>query len=172
MSMIKLRPYKESDSDFIVAWITDERSHFKWCVDHMAYPLTTEVMKAYEEAFETHNEGWLMTAVDEHDVPVGHMAIQRKKRDEKTVRFTYIVVDTQRRKEGIGTAMLKEAVEYTFQTLQMDRITLCVFENNQIAHNCYRSAGFTDVTFHERCIPFKDEIWSYYDMEQTKEKEN
>ena len=169
MSMMKLRPYKASDSKYIIAWIADERSHFKWCLHHMAYPLTAEVMEAYENAFVDGRDGWLMTAVDENDVPVGHLSIQRKDGEEKTVRFNYIVVDDKRRKEGIGTEMLKEAVEYTFDTLGMERITLCVFENNQIAHNCYRSAGFSDIRHHERCIPYKDEIWSYYDMEQKKE---
>ncbi|MDO5293207.1 MAG: GNAT family protein [bacterium] len=162
--MIRLRPYKSSDSNYVINWIADERCHFKWCTNHMVYPLTTEVMDAYEAAFADGKDGLILTAVNEDDIPVGHLTIKKNKKGSDCVHLSYILVDSNQRKQGIGTELVSLAVKYAFDTMNMKKVTLCVFANNQIARNCYKSAGFKDVAFHDHCVPYKDEIWSYYEM--------
>lgn len=162
--MIRLRPYMSSDSDFVIDWITDERCHFKWCANHMVYPLTNEVMKAYEDAFADGKDGIILTAVNEEDIPVGQLAIKTNRKREDWAHLSYIVVDAAQRKKGLGKEMVKLAVDYAFDIMKKSKVTLCVFANNQIARNCYKSAGFIDVAFHDHCVPYKDEIWSYYEM--------
>ncbi len=162
--MIRLRPYVSSDSTFVIDWITDERCHFKWCANHMMYPLTTKVMEAYEDAFADEKEGIILTAINENDIPVGHLAIKLNKKQADSAHLSYVLVDAKQRKSGLGKEMVRLAVDYVFEIMKKSKVTLSVFANNQIARNCYKSAGFQDVAFYDHCIHYKDEIWSYYEM--------
>ena len=59
--------------------------------------------------------------------------------------------------------MLKLGLKYAFEILQVDKVTLGVFENNEIAHNCYKRAGFVDREVVEK------EPWNIIEMEILKE---
>lgn len=43
--MIRLRPYKQSDSKEIVNWISDEKEFVMWCANNLNYPLTVQIKK-------------------------------------------------------------------------------------------------------------------------------
>ena len=48
--------------------------------------------------------------------------------------------------------MLRLGLEYAFNILGVDIVTIGVFENNDIAHSCYSKVGFVDkeIVSHER----------------------
>jgi len=41
--------------------------------------------------------------------------------------------------------MLQLAINHSFETLAMDKITLGVFDNNESAYHCYEAIGFQEV---------------------------
>ena len=52
--MIRLRPYKDSDAEKILAWCADEKSFYQWTAGVMGdFPLTREDCEAYEILGET-----------------------------------------------------------------------------------------------------------------------
>ncbi len=53
-------------------------------------------------------------------------------------------VDDTRRGKGYGTEMLQIGLQYAFDILGADRVTIGVFENNESAHQCYLKVGFVD----------------------------
>ena len=60
--------------------------------------------------------------------------------------------------------MMSLAVKYAFEILKIKRVTLGVFDNNEIAHNCYKSAGFIDEKYCKDVFKYKDENWGIYEM--------
>ena len=140
--MLKLRPYKSCDAETIVSWIGDEVSFRKWCADRYdSYPITADDMNRHYNAFSDADWFYPMTVFDETGV-VGHLIMRFTDEKHKVLRFGFIIIDDKKRGTGLGKQMLLLAVRYAFDFLKADRITLGVFENNESAYWCYRSAGF------------------------------
>lgn len=59
--------------------------------------------------------------------------------------------------------MLNLGLKYAFEILGAERVTIGVFDNNTIAHNCYKKVGFVDREI------IKDEPWNIIEMEIKKE---
>jgi len=70
--MIRLRPYKESDAEYIINWFKDKMAFTQWCADKFIYPLTKEQLNDYYHNYEKEDNGWIMTALNEEGIPVGH----------------------------------------------------------------------------------------------------
>lgn len=162
--MLRLRPFKETDSSYILNWIKNEEAFYKWSANrYKAYPPKPEDMiEMYEEASESGNF-FPMTAIDD-DGLVGHLILRYTDEKNKEVRFGFIIVDSEKRGKGYGKRMLQLAVKYAKKFLGAKRITLGVFENNPSAKFCYESVGFRETDFIEM-FPVMGEEWKCIDME-------
>ena len=146
--MLKLRPYKACDAETIVSWIGDEMSFRKWCADRFeTYPVSAEDLNRHYEAMADSDSFYEFTAFDESG-PVGHMIMRFVDARKTVLRFGFVIVDPQKRGKGYGKEMMQLAARYAFEILKADKITLGVFENNEPAYRCYKSAGFQ-----ERSLP-------------------
>ena len=81
---------------------------------------------------------------DDENRVVGHFIMRYLHGDNKLLRFGWVIVDDARRGKGYGTGMLQKGLQYAFDILGADRVTIGVFENNESAHRCYRKVGFAD----------------------------
>lgn len=158
--MLRLRPYKKCDAEYIVSWIKDEVSLRKWSSDRYgAFPITAEDMnKKYVDNNGDCGEEdnfYPMTAFDESGV-VGHLIMRFTDVEKKVIRFGFVIVDDTKRGFGYGKEMLQLAIKYAFEILKVEKITLGVFENNPAAHTCYKSVGFRDLE--------SDKPWYYHGL--------
>ena len=99
------------------------------------------------------------TAFDDENGVVGHFIMRYLGGDNKLLRFGWVIVDNKIRGKGYGTRMLKAGLKYAFGIMGAEAVTIGVFENNDIAHNCYIKAGFKDKEI------VKDEPWNIIEME-------
>ncbi len=162
--VIRLRPYKQTDAEYICKWTADEYTFAQWCADKFTYPLTAEQLHSYYHSYEKDNKGWLMTALDQKGTPVGHLLMRRANYQSNSVHLGFIIVDSTLRGKGYGKEMVSLAVKYAFDILLVRRVTLGVFDNNPNAHYCYKAAGLTDEKYDEGVFPFNDEKWGIYYM--------
>lgn len=147
--MLRLRPYKACDAQTIVSWIGDEIAFRKWCADiFKSYPMTAEDLNGHYDGFAYTDSYYPMTAFDENGV-AGHLIMRFLDEEKKVLRFGFVIVDRKIRGMGYGKQMLKLAIQYAFDILKVEKITLGVFENNSPAYYCYKSAGFQDVEMEE-----------------------
>ena len=147
--MLRLRPYKKCDAKCIVSWIKDEVSLRKWSADRYGtYPITPDDMnKKYVDNngdCKEEDNFYPMTAYDETGV-VGHLILRFTDEEKRVLRFGFVIVDDTKRGKGYGKEMLLLAIKYAFEILKAEKITLGVFENNPMAHGCYKAVGFKDV---------------------------
>lgn len=144
--MIRLRPYKPSDAAHILSWWegADEQAFVKWSCGKFTYPLTMEQMEAYFEQWCLKEEhGWLMTALNDDGIPVGHFIMRLADYDRNSVRLGFIVVNPDARGKGYGKQMIEKALAYAFGVVGMKRASLGVFANNPQAKACYEAVGFS-----------------------------
>lgn len=143
--MLRLRPYKKCDAKVIASWIKDEVSFRKWSADrYEKYPVSDVDINNHYEAAAFSDAFFPMTAFDETGV-VGHLIMRFTDEEKRILRFGFIIIDDSKRGMGYGKEMLKLSLQYAFEILKADKVTLGVFENNESAYYCYKAAGFKDV---------------------------
>ena len=162
--MLRIRPYKSNDSKFIVNWISTEEEFVKWCANLINYPFTEESMEITKETFEKNENGWLFTAIDKNGLPIGFLSMSKADYENNSVHLGFIIVDSSKRNNGYGKEMIRVAIKYAFEILNVSRVTLKVFDNNPRAHACYKSLGFIDEKYEEKSFPYKDQLWGCYHM--------
>ena len=86
-----------------------------------------------------------MTALDDEEI-VGHLILRYTDPEKSVIRFGFVIVDDSRRGMGYGKMMLKQALDYAFNVLKAEKVTLGVLENDPPAYHCYIAAGFRDIT--------------------------
>lgn len=162
--MLRLRPYKACDAKAVVSWIGDETAFYKWSAGRLGtYPITAEELNRKYDSFACADDFFVMAAFDEKGI-AGQVMMRFLDEEKKELRFGFIIVDGSRRGKGYGKEMLKLAAEYAFTILKAERITLGVFENNQPAIRCYKSAGFRETGRTESCS-IRGEAWKCKELE-------
>lgn len=168
--MLRLRPYKKCDAQYIVTWIKDELSLRKWSSDrYESFPITAgDINRKYTDFNGDCDEPdnfYPMTAFDENGI-VGHLIMRFTDKDKSTLRFGFVIVDDSKRGMGYGKEMIRLSIKYAFDILKVDKITIGVFENNSSAYFCYKSAGFWDVQADEAAYyPIMGEQWKCLELE-------
>ena len=147
--MLRLRPYKSCDSKIIESWIQDKDVFLKWGGEHFGeYPVSAQVI---DDKYRLNNGDceeadnfypWI--AFDEENRVVGHFIMRYLNGNNKLLRFGWVIVDDSIRGKGYGTEMLRLGLKYAFEILSVDKVTIGVFENNELAHRCYQKVGFED----------------------------
>ncbi len=139
--MIKLRPYKQTDAEKIVGWITDEKAFRLWCADRFqSYPLSAE---EFNKIYTTSNSDSFfgMISEDEGEI-IGHLFFQNL--GNSKYKLGLIIVDSSKRGKGYGEKMLKCALSFAESELDAKTVTLSVFDSNISALNCYKKLGFKE----------------------------
>jgi len=173
--MLKLRPFKNCDAKKIVSWCKDEKSFRQWCSDRFEnFPISEDdIIKKYVE-----NNGdcpeednfFPMTAFTSEQI-VGHL-IMRYINPQKTVlRFGFVIVDNSFRGKGYGKQMLKLAMDFAFNILKVEKVTLGVFDNNPAAYLCYKSVGFKETHMEKQILlDILNEKWNIVELEITRDE--
>lgn len=165
--MLRLRPYKVCDAKTIVSWIKDETAFRKWSADRFVhYPVTEDDLNAHYDALEYEDRFFEMTAYDEKGV-AGHLIMRFTDEEKKVLRFGFVIVDDAKRGMGYGKQMLQLAIQYAFDLLKVEKITLGVFENNAPAYYCYRTVGFQE-TGQTKDFMISNEVWKCIELELLK----
>lgn len=146
---MRLRPYKTCDAQTIIKWVKDEDVFLKWGGDHFGqFPINAEIIdRKYLRDNGDCNEAdnfYPWVAFTDEDGVVGHFIMRYIHGDNKILRFGWVIVDDSIRGKGCGASMLRLGLDYAFNILGVDMVTIGVYENNAIAHNCYKRVGFVD----------------------------
>lgn len=168
--MLRLRPYKNCDAEYIAGWIKDENTFRQWCADRYEnYPICAGDINRQYAACADADDFFEMTAFDESGV-VGHLIMRFTNKEKSVLRFGFVIVDDNRRGVGCGKEMLSLALQYAFEILKVEKVTLGVFENNKPAYSCYKAVGFQEVTLEQTEHYYVlGEDWKCIELEIVKE---
>jgi RimJ/RimL family protein N-acetyltransferase len=166
--MLRLRPYRESDAKAIVTWIRSEQSFYQWSAGRLGeYPLKAENFSDYLRTYAGGEDFYQMTAFDEEG-QAGHLFMRFLDEEKTSLRLGFIILDDSRRGKGYGREMLLLALQYAFEILRAQKVSLGVFENNPSAYRCYQAVGFSDTGRYEM-FSFMGEDWKCLELECSKE---
>lgn len=165
--MLRLRPFKLTDSQYLLQWFGDKKSFTMWSAGKFDYPLTKEQIEDYYRKYEEDEFAWIMIALNEEGRPVGHLLMRMADYKKGSIHFGFIIVDRNERGKGYGKEMVALAAKYAFEILKVKRITLGVYDNNPSAHGCYKAVGFVDEDYRKEVFTYEDEKWGIFDMAYT-----
>lgn len=75
--------------------------------------------------------------------PIGRIYLSSFNRHEDSIDITRIYIgEEDYLKRGFGREAILTLLDYFFNTLKLERVTIDFFEENQRAHNLYNSLGF------------------------------
>ena len=114
VNMIRLRPYKLSDYRYILTWVNNELTFSQWCADKFTYPSTKEQLNEYYHNYENDDNAWIMTALNQNGIPVGHFLMRMANYQNESIHLGFIIVDSQIRGQGYGKEMVSLAIRYAF----------------------------------------------------------
>jgi len=146
---MNLRPYKTCDAKYISEWVQDEDVFLKWGGKLFgSFPIDAGII---DDKY-VHQNGnckeddnfYPWVAYTDEEGVVGHFIMRYIHGDKKNIRFGWVVVNGSIRGKGFGTQMLTLGLDYAFNFLGAEVVSIGVFENNEPAHNCYRKVGFKD----------------------------
>ena len=171
-SVLRLRPYERDDAYAIVSWIKDEHAFRQWSADrYERWPVTAGDVNAFYDACTAGERFFALTAEDEAGV-TGHLTMRWLDENKTILRFGFIIVDRERRNQGLGREMLRLALRHAFTVLKAEKVTLAVFENNEPAYRCYKAAGFKDAPSEKpERYHVLGEVWTCQEMEYKRQQE-
>ncbi len=170
--MIKLRKFEETDIARLINWIHDARVMAQWARQQYQYPLDrAQLLKSIERTRGGDRPAHCMfTACRQDDITaVGHIELMSIDYGNGIARLGRVLIgQDEDRGKGMGTAMVAEALHYTFNTLGLTEVKLGVFDCNQQAMDCFRKSGFAEYEFRENVQQFDDESWSLVMMKLSR----
>lgn len=165
--MLRLRPYKKCDAKYIVSWLKEEDTFYKWSAGRLGtFPIEAETLIRHYEEQDYADNFFPMTALD-GDRVVGHLLMRFPTADTSVLRFGFVVVDNSLRGKGYGRQLIEIALHYAFNILQVEKVTIGVFSNNAPAIACYTKAGFQDTGITEE-YDICGQTWQCLELEINK----
>ncbi len=145
---MQIREYSAADADKIVAWVSDETTQILWSLGRFgAYPISGDMInfKYFEQNGDCEPGCFFPFTATDGGEAVGHMIMRWTDRENKVLRFGFVVIDGTKRGKGYGKQMMTLALEHAFGILGARKVTIGVVDSNEGAHKCYLASGFKDV---------------------------
>ena len=152
---MKLRPYEKTDSPVICSWLKDAAALYKWSADRIGhFPLSGDELNEEYYGREYPTPMHPMTMTDDDGKITGHILLRFPEQEDMShIRFGFVIVDSEKRGQGLGRKLLSLAKDYAVRKLGAKKISLGVFSSNPPAIKCYKSFGFkeTGETYEFNC---------------------
>jgi RimJ/RimL family protein N-acetyltransferase len=141
---IALRPFGRDDFDRLISWVGTPEALGVWCASFFSFPLDGAQLARYLESAGRPPRSTILTAVTPTGEAVGHVELSHVW-PHLSSRLSRVLVAPERRRTGIGAAMVWRALALSFETHCVDRIDLGVSADNEAAIACYNRTGFEHV---------------------------
>lgn len=110
--MLRLRPYKQNDSETIAEWLKEEDVFLKWGGKLFGdFPISDEII---DEKYRNKNGGceepdnfYPWVAIDEENNVVGHFIMRYLHGDNRIIRFGWVIVDDKKRGKATENSCFK-----------------------------------------------------------------
>ena len=141
--MIELIPFTEADIDRLRGWIRSPEELLLWTASSFGYPLTREHIQQHLRDSAAGGDRLIFKTVDSASgETIGHVELGRLDSRNRSARIGRVLLAPHARGRGLAEAMMRAALAYAFDVLQVHRAELGVFDVNPRAIALYERVGF------------------------------
>lgn len=166
--MIKLEYFSKEDFEQLIEWMNSEHLITNWAGSLFKFPLTEESLDWYiEDTNDIHSsDAFIWKAVSSTTgKTVGHVSLGSVSQKNKSARISRVLVgNTAERGKGACTGMINAVLKFAFETLELHRVSLGVYDFNHSAIRCYEKCGFIKEGLMRHVMKYEDEYWSLWEM--------
>jgi RimJ/RimL family protein N-acetyltransferase len=141
---VTLRPFGRADFGRLLSWVPSEIALIEWCADFFRHPLDEAQLERYLESSTQPNARLIWAAETGSGDHMGHVEISQIW-PHLSSRLSRVLIAPVYRRRGIGSAMIAEALSFSFREHHVSRIDLGVSATNTSAIACYEKLGFKHV---------------------------
>jgi RimJ/RimL family protein N-acetyltransferase len=157
---IQIQPMSESDLPKLIEWAEDERTLIQWCGPVFEFPLTIKQLKDYyAPTLKPDPLRYIFKAVNETGVMTGMTEIGSVDRRNLLASLCRIYVDKNYRGRGVADQLIKTALRFGFEKLDMVRMELRVYTFNSGAIKTYERLGFRREGLMRKVTKYNNEFW-------------
>jgi RimJ/RimL family protein N-acetyltransferase len=171
--LIKLEKFTTSDVPTLISWISDKEFLMQWGGPAYKFPLTEEQLRDEINMMSSEPPKSLMFTAriaDTNEV-VGHIQLLGIDLVNMSACIGRVLVGNKEfRNKGIGMEMVNGILDIAFETLNLHRVYLGVFDFNKSAIACYEKAGFKIEGTARDLRKINDEYWSLVNMSILEEE--
>ncbi|BCU80845.1 aminoglycoside N(6')-acetyltransferase [Polycladomyces abyssicola] len=161
--MITLQPFTKEDYTQLIEWVNSPALLLQWGGPRFTFPLDERQLDDYLSWHSPGRQVWKAVETASGRT-VGHIELGNIDSKNRIGTITRVMISPDVRGRGWGERIMREAVRYGFETLQLHRIELRVFDFNHAAIRCYEKVGFQKEGLLRQCRRFGDEYWSLWIM--------
>jgi UDP-4-amino-4,6-dideoxy-N-acetyl-beta-L-altrosamine N-acetyltransferase len=139
-SAIYLRPLEREDAAIVLPWVNDPE-----VTRHLLLhrPINLKAEEDYiDRLYQSEQDVHLGIVVRQGDRLIGGCALHRIDAKNRSASLGIFLGDKEAWGHGHGTEAMRLLVGYGFETLNLNRVWLHVFEDNARAIRCYEKVGF------------------------------
>ncbi|TVP83107.1 MAG: N-acetyltransferase [Alkalicoccus sp.] len=138
--MIYFKKFTADDIPQLTEWINagSEEDMFRWSGITFTYPIDKDQLSLY--AGESDAEIYSIWTSDHH--PCGHAALRKIDNYHRSARIGKLFIAPAYRGLGITPIILQKLLHRSFYVLNLNRVGLGVFAENERALRIYKSFGF------------------------------
>ena len=165
--MIALRPFEESDIPRLISWVPDAQFLLQWAGPQYGFPLdAAQLIVTMEKATGAHPSHLMFKALLEPGGEViGHIEFMSIDYERRSMNLGRVLIgDSEWRGQGYGKAMVRAAIDCAFRTMNLEMITLGVFDFNTRAIATYQAIGFIEYERELNARQFGEKFWNLVKM--------
>jgi RimJ/RimL family protein N-acetyltransferase len=138
---VRLRAHTEEDAEFFAATLADPEV-VRFLADWALIPYGPREALAFVRTPRPDAIGWTIECrVDGR--PIGATGLHRINHRNRNCEWGIWIGPPDRWNQGFGTEGCRLAVQYAFNHLGMEKVSLDVYEGNERGRRTYEKAGFT-----------------------------
>jgi ribosomal-protein-alanine N-acetyltransferase len=134
--MNQLRPATCNDLATILSWTTTAESLKRWGGPLLTFP--PDVAKTWAEIGGNESNSFVL--IDEHSRILGFG--QTLQREAHVIHLARIILAPDTRGKGLGRILCEQLMQQAIAQYRPTKITLNVYQDNEVAVSLYRSLGF------------------------------
>lgn len=152
MCEVKIRKFIETDIENKVKWINNPLNN-----EYLHYNIPLDISNT-KKWFETtkNNSNRHDMIIEYNNIPVGVIGIINI--DKKKGEYYITLGENNYKRKGISYEATKLILDYAFYELNLEKVWLCVDENNIAARKLYEKIGFIQEGLLRKDIFFKGEM--------------
>jgi RimJ/RimL family protein N-acetyltransferase len=165
---LQLVPFTRQDFAQLIFWSGDEDFLMQWGGPPFRFPLTEDQLKEYnKDASDVKTAERLnyKVVLAKTGQGIGHVSIGKIDRENRTARIGRVLIgDVEQRGKGLGKELVEAALNICFDILDLNTVTLGVFDFNVPAQKTYVRAGFSPQKVLEGVRTVKGVPWNIVEM--------
>jgi RimJ/RimL family protein N-acetyltransferase len=139
---VNIRALESTDLERAYTWINDRE-----VIRYLAarYPMSRTDEQRWLDQGPTNSMGGVRLAIETKDgVHIGTLDLHRVSSEDRSASLGIMIGDKAYWSNGYGTDAMQTLLRFTFGEMNLNRVSLHVFEFNERAIACYRKCGFRE----------------------------